>query len=374
MTAPLRLLSGLLVAASAVLFAACDSTTGGGTPAPDFDRPAMLAHYAEAVIRPAYAELDASVEALDAAVEAFAEAPSAERLAAAQARLKAARLAWQDANLFQFGPAETTALRTSINTYPVDVERVEANVASGSYVLGAVANRAAAGFPTLGYLLHGVGATDADVLAAYADAPDAAGRRDYLRANAAFVREAVAATAGAWAPNGAYTATFLDAANAGTDVGSSLGMLLNAFLLHYERFSRDGQIGIPAGVRSAGVPRPTLTEAFYGGYSAELAAANLRATRRLFRGDALAGASGAGLDDYLAALGADALAAQITAEFDEAVAAVGALDDPLSAQIERDNAPVLTAFQQMQDVVVLLKADMMSLLGVTVTAQDNDGD
>lgn len=374
MTPRLSSLRPLLLAALVLGFAACDSGDGSDLPPDTFDRSDLLENVASEIIVPSYAALQQAVDALDAAVEAFAANPTAATLADAQAALKSARLAWQDASLFQFGPAESVGLRASLNTYPVDVEQVEANVASSDYILGAVQNRDAAGLPTLGYLLHGVGTTDEEIVAAYAEAPDAAARAAYLQDNVAFVADAVNATAEAWSDGGDYLDMFLSETNAGVDVGSSLGMLINAFVLHYERFIRDGKIGIPAGVRSAGVPRPTSVEAYYGGYSAELAAASLRAARRLFLGDASDGLAGTGLDDYLRSLDAEPLATQITTEFDEAIAAVDALDDPLAEQIERDNDPVLAAFQEMQDSVVLLKADMTSILGVTITFQDNDGD
>lgn len=360
-------LSALLAAGLAVALAACDS--GGPTDPPPgepaFERSAMLTQWADAAIVPAYAALQAATADLQAEADAFAAAPSEAGLADVRAALKTARLAWQDASPFGFGPAETVALRAALNTYPTDTDKVEANVASGSYTLGTVDNRAAVGFPAMAYLLYS--GTDAEVVAAFAD-PN---RQAYLRDNAAFVADAAGAVADGW---GGYRDTFLSDANAGTDVGSALGMVVNAMVLHYERFLRDGKVGIPAGVRSAGVPRPTAVEAVHGGYSTELAVANLRAVKRLFLGDALAGAAGTGLDDNLRALDAGALADEITAEFDEAIAALEALGDPLDEQIRTDNDPVLVAFQEMQDVVVLLKADMTSVLGVSITFQDNDGD
>ena len=249
------------VAALAVLLASCDGGTAEEPPPQEqSDRAAMLGHLGDALILPAYETLKGAVDALDAAAEDFAGAPTASNLDAVQGRLKDARLAWQEANLFQFGPAESVALRASLNTYPVDRDKVEANVASGGYTLGAVSNRAAAGFPALDYLVHGMGATEEEVLAAYTDAADAPSRLAYLQDNVDFIKEAVDGTANAWAESGGdYAGTFLSEANAGTDVGSSLGMLINAFVLHYERFVRDGKIGIPAGVRSAGVPRPQST-------------------------------------------------------------------------------------------------------------------
>ncbi|RMH60905.1 MAG: hypothetical protein D6685_09855 [Bacteroidetes bacterium] len=360
----------------ALVVASCDSDPSGPEPPGEtFDRSEMLARYGQDLILPAYAALQQSVAALQTSASAFTAEPTVAGLEALRAQLKAARLAWQDANLFQFGPAESVTLRAALNTYPADVDRIEANVASGTYTLGTLDNRAAAGFPALDYLLHGLAATDEEVVAAYRDAPDAANRRAYLQDNVDFILNATEATAGEWAADGGnYIGTFLSPENAGTDVGSSLGMLINAFVLHYERFIRDGKIGIPAGVRSAGVPRPTATEAYYAGYSAELALANVRAVRRLFLGNDRADAAGTGLDDNLRALGAGELADRIEAEMDEAIAALAALNDPLSVQIETDNDAVLAAFTALQDVIVLLKADMTSILGITITFQDNDGD
>ncbi len=372
MTTRSRALSVLL--AAVVLTASCDGA-GPTTDPPDdaFDRSEMLAHLGNEIILPAYAALTSSVDALQAAADAFADDPSAANLTVLQTRLKAARLAWQDANLFQFGPAESVTLRAALNTYPADEDQIEDNIASGDYTLGTIANRAAGGFPALGYLLHGE--TDEEVLSAFADEVGASNRRTYLQDAVDFIKTSTDAAADDWAADGGnYIGTFVSAGRSGTDVGSSLGMLINALVLHYERFIRDGKIGIPAGVRSAGVPRPRSTEAYHGGYSLELAAANLRAVRRLFLGSDPDGTNGIGLDDHLRALDADALAVEIESELDEALASLQALTDPLSAQIETGNEPVLTAFTELQDVVVLLKADMTSILGVTITFQDNDGD
>jgi hypothetical protein len=356
--------------------AACDSAgTSDSADESDFDRMALLDNYGEAIILPVYETLEADVNALDASAQAFVEAPSEATLDAVRADLKAARMAWQGASLFQFGPAGSLTLRSALNTYPTDEQKIDDNVASGDYSLGSVDDRAAGGFPALGYLLYGVGETDAEIIDAYASGANADGHGTYLLDNVAFVQQNVEQVVTEWSPEGGdYLGTFTSEANAGTDVGSSLGMVINAYVKHYERYLRDGKIGIPAGVRSAGVPRPASTEAAHGGYSLDLALANLQATKRLYLGETPDGQDGLGLDDNLEALGAGDLDTEIVTALDEAISALQTLSDPLSNQIESNNDPVLTAFQEMQGVVVLLKADMTSVLGVTITFQDNDGD
>lgn len=374
---PGRIVITVLVVSLALVGPGCDSgSSGGGDDVDDFDRAAMLENLADNVIVPAYADARSSVEALEAAIAAFESDPTIAGLAGVRSALKTARIAWQRVNMFQFGPAESTALKASVNTYPVDTARIESNIDSGSWTLGTIDNRAAAGFPAIGYLVHPIETADEDVVAAFTSGTHASDRMAYLVDNAAFVRGAIESTADAWTPGagGAFRSEFLSASNSGTDVGSSLGMLANALVLHIERFLRDGKIGIPAGVRSAGVPRPTSTEAFYGGYSTELAIANTFALKRTVFGTSTAGTPGPGLDDHLEALGAGELSDEIKSAFDEAIAALEELDDPLSTQIASDVDPVLTTFTELQDVVVLLKADMTSILGVTITFQDNDGD
>ncbi|MGM0546468.1 MAG: imelysin family protein, partial [Bacteroidota bacterium] len=65
---------------------------------------------------------------------------------------------------------------------------------------------------------------------------------------------------------------------------------------------------------------------------------------------------------------------EIQTQIDEAQTALDELNDPLSQQIEENNDPVLNAHNELQGLVSLFKADMTSILGITITYQDNDGD
>lgn len=344
---------------------ACSSTSSDDQS--NFDRAAMLENYGNNVILPAFESLQTSVDDLQIAAQDFENERTPEQLETLQAALKDARLAWQDVSPFRFGPAESI---TSLNTYPVDTEKISDRVSSGEYSFGTIGSADVVGLPALGYLLHGVADTNEQILSMYTTDTDSENRLDYLLDNITFIKEQVDTATNDWkASGGDYIGMFLSEENAGTDVGSSLGMLINNYVRHYEKFLRDGKIGIPAGVRSAGTPRPVAVEAYYGGYSVELATANLNQVERIFTG-----ADGRGLDDNLEALNAADLSDEIQTQIDEAQSALEALNDPLSQQIEENNDPVLTTFEEMQQVVTLVKADMTSILGITITYQDNDGD
>ena len=50
------------------------------------------------------------------------------------------------------------------------------------------------------------------------------------------------------------------------------------------------------------------------------------------------------------------------------------LTDPLSQGVQGNTAPIEAAYNEIQKLVVLLKTDMPSAMGILITYVDNDGD
>lgn len=322
------------------------------------------------IIIPAYQDLELKLIGLDDAVSNFVESPGVSGLEEARTALKEAWLSWQSAAIYNFGPSENVALRKSLNIYPTNTDQIEANVSNGDYILGSIANQAAIGFPAIDYLLNGLSTDAASIVALF---ESKAGRGVYLKALSGDMLQRAESTLNAWETMGGNYATTYANAN-GTDIGSSLGLLINAIDLHYQRFLRDGKIAIPAGIRSAGVPRPKTTEAFYGGYSVELLVNGLRAYLNLFEGIGSDDIDREGIFDYLELLGETALAGEVETQFNAAIVAAQSLSDPLPEQIESDLDKVVGVFLELQKVVPLLKADVASKMGIIITNTDNDGD
>jgi predicted lipoprotein len=328
------------------------------------------------IIIPAYENLSASVIELGAAVEDFNAEPTADALVVAQEALKNTWLTWQPAAIYMFGPSEDFALRKSMNTYPTNTNQINTNIESGDYILGSIANQAAVGLPAIDYLLNGLAADNQSIVAAYTDADaNVANRKKYLNDLVVDLINRVEEVVKLWTPAGGnHLATFTETDALGIDVGSSLSILVNSIDLHFQRFVRDGKIAIPAGIRSAGVPRPKTIESLYGKYSVELLKESVQAYENLFLGITAKDIDGEGLYDYLVALDAKALADDIKAQFDITQTAIEALSDPLDAQIDTDLEKLTTVFLEMQKIVVFVKSDMVSVTGISITNQDNDGD
>lgn len=355
-----------LAALLALGWTSCEKTTPEDQ---SFDQPALLANLANNLIRPSYEALDARVSAMADAAAAFQAQPGAASLAALQDSYREACLAWASCSAFEFGPAADRLLRTNVNTFPTDADQIEQNIAAGAYNLGSASNIDAKGFPALDYLLYG----GADVLAAYQSSSTGPARMAYLGAVLADLQSLVGEVAGAWA--GSYAETFIAAE--GTDVGSSLGQLVNQLNYDYELLKKP-KLGIPLGKQTLGTALPENVEAYYSGLSLELMRAQFDAIARLYHGGSTADVDGYGLYEALEALGAAYNGGQLSVEIETRIESVrdalAAIPGPLSETVATNPGPAEDAYNQVQRLLVLFKTDMTSALGVLITYVDNDGD
>ncbi len=334
----------------------------------DFDKSAMLNNIGANIIIPAYEDLKVKVDSLHIEAESFVANPDIARLTTTQERLKKAWLSWQSCSMFEFGPAADVVLRSSINTFPADTEQIHSNLSAGSYDLEAASNTDAKGFPCLDYLLNGLAADNAGIVAIYQSGQDSANLRSYLIDVTENMQTKVDDVLSDW--QGGYLTTFKN--NIGSDIGSSIGLLVNQFNFDYE-ILKNARIGIPLGKKTLGTPLPEKVESYYGQYSSELAQLHLKNLKSLYEGD-----RGLGFDDYLNSLdakhGGDLLTNITKAQLSLAIEKLDLLGNPLSNEVTQNSGAVDDAYTEIQKGLVYLKTDMPSAMGVLITYQDNDGD
>ena len=78
--------------------------------------------------------------------------------------------------------------------------------------------------------------------------------------------------------------------------------------------------------------------------------------------------------NFLSANGDESLSADIINGLSEAEIAINNLDNNFRLQLMQDNLPMLDTYDELQDVVVLLKVNMLYSLNITVDYFDSDGD
>jgi predicted lipoprotein len=355
-----------------LLIQSCSKSDGGATNnnnGSTFDRKAMLTNVSTNIIIPAYTSYAAATVTLDAAVTTFNTTPTATNLTALQNAFTSAYQQWQSTSVYDFGPAIDMGLRVNTNTYPVDVNQINANVSAGTYNPLQLSNLAAKGLPALDYLLFNLNGDNTAVIALFTTDALAANRKTYLAALSAELKTNATIILAAW--NNSYKTTFVN--STGTDASSSTSYLVNRLIYDYEVL-KNFEIGIPAGSQSAGTTFPAKVQAYYSKKSLQLTLLHLQAIQNLYLG-----ASGSGLDDYLISVNAKtatggSLNDAIKAQFATANAKLQTLTDPLSTNIINNPTAVLAAYTELQKLTVILKNDMTSALGISITFGDNDGD
>lgn len=373
----LFVLSFMLVACQrAGLF---DSGTGTGAAAAatgGFNRQALLTNVTDNLILPGHEALLNALRDLEAAARAFAATPD-------PGTLEAVQKAWLNANLarmavltYRLGPVDDSLLHNRLDnrpartsfidndilaaTTPIDVATIDA-IGSSSVGLGAIE-----------YLLFDPAGGDAAVVAAFGG-DGGARRRELLVALTAAMPPKAEELRRIWAADGAnYAAAFIAADMDAGELQGSINMLTNQLIGDVEEIVNT-RLGMPLGKRSNGALRPDLVEAPYSGATLPRIIATLEGQRAAFTGG-----DGPGLDDYLNFVDARALdgplSKAITTQFDAAIAALQAIDGPLETAIYDDPVGVEAAYQEVFDLLVLLKADMVNQMGLTLTFNDSDGD
>lgn len=353
-----------------LIFTACsteDEPDGGGNGTDSFDRGAMLVNWADNIIVPAFENFTNSTQQLEDVTVAFTADPSEENLVTLRNQFASSYVDFQTVAMFDIGKAEELNYRRFLNTYPLAATEVEDKIASGTYNLELPSSFKEQGFPAMDYLLNGIGETDAEIAAKYSSE----NYRNYLLDVAKRINSLTKEVNSSW--QGDYRDTFVN--NTSSSSTGSVDMLTNKYIMYYETFLRSGKIGYPAGAFT-GTPSPINVEAFYSAdLSKNLYLQSLESIVDFFSGKHFNGnQTGKSYEQYLESLDRGDLANDILSQFDVVKSQASNLSANFKNQVETNNTVMLSAFDELQKVVVLLKLDMVQALSISINYVDSDGD
>lgn len=353
-----------LLLVTVLLLGCSDDTT---QPDEEIDKQALLINYADNIIIPSFNELNEKTVNLKSAVSNLTTAYSIEKLDNVRNAYIELATTWQSCSMFGFGPANDIQLRQAINTFPTDTTLIFENIESGSYSLATSASFKAKGIPALGYLLSSEDIesneehfSDENLLSYMNDLVDD------IESNVSYVNNK-------WSD---YREKFIT--NLGNDAGSSLSIMINEYVFDYE-IAKRAKIGIPSGI--FGSVLPYNFEAPHSNLSATLLRNNLLAYKLFITGPTNNDPDKTdNMKEYLDAISAtrndSELSTMIIEELDESIAMVGAFKEPMSEMVldPSGKEKIDALYKNMQEMVVLIKTDMTSAMGILISYQDNDGD
>lgn len=353
---------GFAMMISATIFWGCTKDSGGSGTTTDANKDfkiAMLTNYADNIIIPGYTDLQTKLDLLNTSIEAFLTAPSVSTQASLKTNFENAYVSFEKISVDNFGPASSLLLNNYSNTFPAVKEKIEAGILSGTYNFSQpVVSDSIQGFPTLDYLLF-----SSDAVTKFSTG-DVTNRKKYVQDVMAKMKSLVSSTLSQW--NGTYRTAFINSTK--TDVGSSIGYLINQFA--YEMDALKGpRIGWPYGKQSGGIVFADKCEAYFSGFSSELAIANLTSLKNYYTGG-----SGSGIDDYLILLNKNQLNTDVLAQFDITLTKLQAIPNPLSDAFTNNKTQIDAAYIEIQKLLTLLKTDVASATSVRINYQDSDGD
>lgn len=353
------------------LFLSCASDDENQLPVDEgFDRQAMLVNLTENIIVPSVSSLDSKLSDLKTNLAVFSTNIDLQSLTNLRVSFVDAYKSWQYVEMFNIGKAEEIYYAQKMNVYPANVQRIEANMLKADLNLDAGQNEfSAQGFPALDYMLYGIAESDSEIISKYTQQNSV-----YLSYLSILVDKMISNTSlvlDDWNTNkNEFISSF------GNNASSSLNMLVNDYVYYYEKGLRTNKFGIPAG-RWA-LKRPQNVEAFYAkNLSKTLALQALNATNNFFTGTSLTSnkIEGESFETYLNHLEKNNnLSSSILSSFSASKSKLELLQDDFTHIVENDNLQLLDVFQQLQEGVILLKTDMISLMDISVDYMDADGD
>jgi uncharacterized protein len=186
-------------------------------------------------------------------------------------------------------------------------------------------------------------------------------QRKYLRALAQELQKKTSVVENAWKGPRGYAATFASGGQ------KQLNLLVNDLLGAIE-IGAQGRLRVVIEKRAEPQFVSDLVEGGPSGTSQEGMVALLTGAQAAF-----SGRDGAGLDDYLTQLKAPT-ARRVDMQFQKSIEAVRALGAPLEKAIDTRERAVRQAHEECRALEVLLKVEVASTLGVTLTFKSTDGD
>jgi len=363
-------MKNILIILSFFIFISCsDNNNTVQDDLDNFDRSALLSELLNNLIVPAHDNFALNFSVFESDFEKFSNDLSIANLQILRSSFIDSYMAWQHIEMFNIGKAEEIYYNLKTNSYPTNILRIDANKTNNSLDLDAANenNYPAQGFPAIDYFLFGIAETDEMILDKLSN-PINLSYLDLLLQKISSNTESVITY---WLNNTQGFTSSVDGSQS-----SNLNMLANDFVYYYEKGLRANKIGIPAGRWSNKLPNNV--EAVYSRiYSKNLAIEGLKASKNFFLGlnfntDVPSDHSFMTYVDYLDT--ENTLSNLIIESFDNSISKLQTLNDDLSYQVENNNTKMLEVYDAIQEGVVYLKTDMLSLLSISVDYMDADGD
>lgn len=368
----------LLIIASLFTIFSCGKNE---EPTDSFGKKEMFTNYANNLILPAYNAYGTALTDLQTAVTDFNSSPDLTKLTTLQDAFLVAYEKWQSCEMYEkTEPANDEMALENTNFYPTRKDSIEAYISRNQNTTTFIKSKIKTdkGLPAIEYLLFSRTLTSQQILDRFTTNTNAGSYKIYLTSLVSNVLEVQTNIVNKW--NATYKEIFIN--NIGTDAASSFSSMANTIAQCTDDLKRH-QIGIPSGY-SGNVATvntiPTAVQAYYSNKSINYILHTLNNMKDVMYGrNSITSVDGKGLYDYVKTLNVTSsfggnLEDEIITQIDVCIAKTNDCAPDFSATIVNDKAKADALFLETKKLLILMKADLPSALGVTISYTDSDGD
>lgn len=345
-----------------ILLLACNDNASNNSNQ-TFDRAALLTYYSDEHIQPAFDSLSEAARIVRQKWNQTSEEIQLEQLKELQSAWRLLFITWQNASIFNLGPAAEQGFRKSLaqelGTFPISLEKTNTYIQNGDTSF-ANFDRDTRGIFALEYLFYGENDTVALSLLQKSNV------RNYTRALINHIATESLRVANEWRQ---YRSMFVS--ETGTDAGSSTVQLYNSFLLAYEGL-KNFKVGVPLGLRMGQTQmEPEKVEALYSQLGKLGIQTQMQAFENIWKGNGKTG-----FKSYLLnSTGGPELVEATEKQLQVIQSKIYSIpDEPLDELVLMQHQSLLELHTELQRNTRFFKSDMSSILGLSITYSSGDGD
>ena len=308
--------------------------------------------------------------ALNSLIESFHQSASIEKLSAIQFQWKEVITVWKRLELYNLGTVEDSFIHFEINRWPTNIDFMNTYI-NGREILNetfiASKGSSSKGISAIEYLLFS-SQNNQNVLSEFTKNTNFERRLGYLLALSNNLKSKSEEISTIWTND---KVRFLSAVENG--INGSQNQLINAMITLIEEIIIS-KLGKPLGEYEDGRIDFEELEAYRSQTSLLIIQEHLTALKRCYTGSFLQNGIKCGFDNYLKLMDREALDVRIIVAFENCQNKIDAITTTLQQELV-DNPENITNLQNaFRALLVLIRVDMATAIGATVTLNDTDGD
>ncbi|WP_298423672.1 imelysin family protein [uncultured Kordia sp.] len=307
------------------------------------------------------------VNILELEINNYVANPTESQLTAVRNQWKLAAQAYGKIYAFNIGQVRDQFMHQALYNWPITTTAVENFISDPVEITEAYVENLSPQAKTLSALEYLLFKTT-DVATTNIEYINSENRRKYLEFTSKELKTQATRLVNIWSVSGDnYSTTFIN--NTNTGIQGSFNLLYNG-LYNLIDTGKVTKIGKPAGLENSQNTNPELTQAYFSNTSLAILMKNIESVEEVYFNT-----QGLSIANYVSHVADnEILNTAVQTKINEVKTAINTIQIPLFDAITSNHDQVTTLYEKLNELGILFSVDVRSVLSITITSTDNDGD